>query len=158
MADLFGEWVPDDWIKAVFDACAIAPQHRYLFLTKEIHAYDDNDIPTANNFWYGQTWDCKQTGLSGYPEADFNTFLSIEPLLSDKLPMETIRQRWFDWVIVGAETGNRKGKVTPERKWIESIVNECRKQGVPVFMKNSLRDIWGEPLIQEYPWGKEAME
>ena len=31
MADLFGEWVPDEWIKAVFDACAAAPQHRYLF-------------------------------------------------------------------------------------------------------------------------------
>lgn len=34
MADLFGEWVPDEWIKAVFDACLAAPQHRYLFLTK----------------------------------------------------------------------------------------------------------------------------
>ena len=32
MADLFGAWVPDEWIKAVFDACEKAPQHRYLFL------------------------------------------------------------------------------------------------------------------------------
>lgn len=35
MADLFGDWVPDEWIKAVFDACEKAPQHRYLFLTKK---------------------------------------------------------------------------------------------------------------------------
>jgi protein gp37 len=34
MADLFGEWVPDEWIKEVFRACEEAPQHRYLFLTK----------------------------------------------------------------------------------------------------------------------------
>jgi len=22
-----------------------------------------------------------------------------------------------------------------------------------IFMKNNLRDIWEEPLVQEYPWG-----
>jgi len=60
---------------------------------------------------------------------------------------------YLHWVIVGAETGNRKGKVIPEREWIENIVNECRRSKVPVFMKNSLAEIWREPLIQEYPWG-----
>lgn len=34
MADLFGDWVPDEWIKQVFEACEAAPQHRFLFLTK----------------------------------------------------------------------------------------------------------------------------
>ncbi|MFR1061782.1 MAG: DUF5131 family protein [Enterocloster sp.] len=34
MADLFGEWVPDEWIEEVFEACDNAPQHNYLFLTK----------------------------------------------------------------------------------------------------------------------------
>lgn len=58
----------------------------------------------------------------------------------------------IDWVIVGAETGNRKEKVIPEREWIQNIVNQCRAAGVPVFLKSSLKDIWGEPLIQEYPW------
>jgi protein gp37 len=55
-------------------------------------------------------------------------------------------------VIVGAETGNRKGKVIPKREWVEAIVNECRKNKIPVFLKNSLAPVWGEPLIQEYPW------
>ena len=36
MADLFGDWVPDDWIMRVFDACCDVPRHRYLFLTKKI--------------------------------------------------------------------------------------------------------------------------
>lgn len=35
MADLFGNWVPDNWIEEVFAACEKAPQHRYLFLTKK---------------------------------------------------------------------------------------------------------------------------
>ena len=34
MADLFGEWVPDEWIEEVMNACLLSPQHRYLFLTK----------------------------------------------------------------------------------------------------------------------------
>jgi len=31
MGDLFGKWVPDEWIEAVFDACEKAPQHTYFF-------------------------------------------------------------------------------------------------------------------------------
>ena len=34
MSDVFGEWVPDRWIREVFNACEKAPQHNYLFLTK----------------------------------------------------------------------------------------------------------------------------
>lgn len=55
------------------------------------------------------------------------------------------------WVIVGTETGRRRDKVIPKREWIEGIINECRKNGTPVFMKSSLAEIWGEPLIQEFP-------
>lgn len=34
MGDMFGNWVPDEWIKQLFEACEAAPQHRFLFLTK----------------------------------------------------------------------------------------------------------------------------
>ena len=40
MADLFGEWVPDEWIEDVFEACEKAPQHNYLFLTKNPFRYE----------------------------------------------------------------------------------------------------------------------
>ncbi|MCL2461960.1 MAG: phage Gp37/Gp68 family protein, partial [Defluviitaleaceae bacterium] len=39
MADMFGDWVPDEWIKAVFEACEAIPRHRYLFLTKNPARY-----------------------------------------------------------------------------------------------------------------------
>lgn len=38
----------------------------------------------------------------------------------------------------------------PKREWIEKIVAACREAGVPVFMKENLEKIWGEPLIQEF--------
>jgi protein gp37 len=39
MADLFEEWVPDEWIKEVLAACAAAPWHNYMFLTKNPERY-----------------------------------------------------------------------------------------------------------------------
>ena len=154
MADLFGEWVPDEWIEEVFAACENAPQHNYLFLTKNPKRYEkllDRYMPP--NMWFG--W--SQTGPMGN-KCDFTThhsvktFISIEPLLE---PFEKFHIKGIDWVIIGAETGRRKNKVVPERKWIENIVNECGKYDIPVFMKSSLIDIWGEPLIQDFP--KELM-
>ena len=41
-----------------------------------------------------------------------NTFVSIEPILEDVLPEKhNLLFRQVDWVIIGAETGRRKGKV-----------------------------------------------
>ena len=59
MADLFGRWVPTSWIVEVLDACRRAPQHRYLFLTKNPARYLELDhmalLPHESNFWYGST-------------------------------------------------------------------------------------------------------
>ncbi|HML37010.1 MAG TPA: DUF5131 family protein [Bacillota bacterium] len=58
----------------------------------------------------------------------------------------------IEWVIIGAETGNRKGRVIPNVEWIISIVDQCRAFGVPVFMKDSLAPIIGEKnMIREFP-------
>jgi hypothetical protein len=61
-----------------------------------------------------------------------------------------------DWVIVGAETGNRKGRVIPEKKWIDDILATCVRANVPIFMKESLRELMGDDFIQMYPWGKQG--
>lgn len=153
MADLFGEWVPDEWIEDVLAACEKAPQHRYLFLTKNPERYlelaEGGKLPVGDGFWYGTT-------VTGPDDAYFyaahskkiHTFLSVEPLLHpftySPIPEKTLPH----WVIIGAETGNRKDKVVPQRDWIEQI---CRI-ATPVFMKESLRGIMGDDFIQEYPW------
>ena len=147
MADLFGEWVPDEWIEEVFKACDKAPQHNYLFLTKNPTRYDylhrKGILRKRENMWYGYSittdkdyyWQCSQ----------YNIFASIEPLL------EPVAIPPCDWVIIGAETGRRKDKVIPKREWIEEIEMKCWETCTPIFMKSSLTDILGEPLIQELP-------
>lgn len=165
MGDLFGDWVPDEWIEKVFEACKKAPQHTYLFLTKNPKRYCESlpfwkkyhDKTLFNNMWFGTTITNKKDMLSnGYElyETSWhtkNTFLSMEPLTEYISDTTLINVKYTKWVIIGAETGNRKDKVIPKREWIESIVEECRSTNVPVFMKNNLKEVWGENLIQEYP-------
>ena len=158
MADLFGDWVPDQWINAVFDACRAAPQHRYLFLTKNPRRYMDiaeaGELPTGDNFWYGTT--VTNVNRPYFHSNRHNCFLSIEPILED------FGSGYFnssiDWVIIGAETGNRKDKVVPQREWIDNIAFRCSENfrmydgSLPVFMKNSLHDLMGDDFKQEFPW------
>lgn len=147
MADLFGKWVPDEWIEEVFRACAKAPQHNYLFLTKNPGRYveliNKGMLPGTDNMWYG--YSSTQRKSAEWWNPMYNIFASVEPILE---PMDAPRCKWC---IIGAETGRRKDKVVPERAWIEDIVNTCRSWNIPIFMKSSLADIWGEPLIQEFP-------
>ena len=152
MADLFGDWVPDEWIEEVFKACHDATQHNYLFLTKNPERYAELGIPCDNYLWYG-TSVCKKDDIQKckYLPLGGKKFVSIEPILEDLDIIGEPIINYVDWVIIGAETGRRKNKVIPERKWIEDIVNECKENGTAVFMKSSLADIWGEPLIQEFP-------
>jgi protein gp37 len=151
MADLFGDWVPDEWIEEVFRACNAAPQHRYIFLTKNPKRY--MELLKNNNYvmkhWFGTTITDEDTTYF-YSDRN-NAFLSIEPIQTS-FAASTHNRDGIKWVIIGAETGNRKGKVIPKREWIENIVKGCRERNVPIFIKNNLAEIWGKPLIQEYPW------
>lgn len=160
MADLFGDWVPDEWIQEVFKACDSAPQHRYMFLTKNPERYLDlsellpkhRRPPNFAEMWFGRTF----TGIGNYMHVRLpmrKRFISIEPLLCNFSYKEAIViAETNDWVIVGAETGNRKGKIVPEKSWVADIADACKEMGTPIFMKESLREIMGDDFRQEFPW------
>ena len=156
MADLFGPWVPTEWIAEVFKACLLSPQHRYLFLTKYPERYLELDaagaLPCQENFWYGSTATNPEKDQMMYSDR-FNTFVSIEPLLGPFGTPATGALDLIDWFIVGAETGNRKGKVVPEKAWVKEIVDYCDAAGKPVFKKDSLIPIVDESLWRRAsPW------
>ena len=153
MGDLFGAWVPESWIQEVFKACEEAPQHQYLFLTKNPLRYGELNngmgVPDRPNFWYGST-----ITKEGDPFACVKTpmphqshyFVSIEPLLQGVSDLTTLS--YVDWVILGQQTG--PGSVPPEPDWVEAIISQCRSSGVPVFVK---RPLFGQFPIQEWPDG-----
>jgi len=101
MADLFGSWVPDIWIEEVFKACEKAPQHNYLFLTKNVERYCKYGVPMTDNMWYGTsiTREAEMCLFNQLP-AFCNTFVSIEPILEDLKPSEhNVMFRQVKWVI-----------------------------------------------------------
>ena len=159
MADLFGAWVPTKWIVEVLDACQAAPQHRYIFLTKNPRRYAELDrlalLPREDNFWYGSTVTSKSDRrFNGHIR--LNTFLSIEPL-HENLDAGLGSFGGDRWIIIGAETGNRKGKVVPEKEWVDTICAAADLTRAAVFMKDSLIPIVGEEnMRQELPWMIQA--
>jgi protein gp37 len=95
MADLFGEWVPDEWINEVFEACRNAPQHNYLFLTKNY--IKASRFKFEKNWWIGRTYThdepcgnknknlylCYGDPWSTNITERANQFLSIEPIMGE---------------------------------------------------------------------------
>lgn len=85
MADLFGRWVPTRWIVEVLDACRKAPQHRYLFLTKNPKRYIELDsmalLPHEDNFWFGSTVTKGEDPATWMENIGCHWFISVEPLL-----------------------------------------------------------------------------
>lgn len=158
MADIFGEWIPDAWLAAIFRECYAAPQHVYIFITKNPLRYLElakkKLLPEGDNYWFGTT-----VTTAGEPflwSREHHTFVSIEPMLSRFIGDESSSARAAiektDWIIMGAMTGPGAKKSQPEREWIQEIVDKAADEGgTPIFMKNSLTDIWGQPLKQEWP-------
>ena len=144
LADWEGEWCYRVW-------CRIAenPEHRFLFLSK-------------------RPWECEWQGpgnaMLGYTittQRDIErraerwqpgvSFFSIEPILG---PVNL--EGWLPrWVIVGAETGNRKERKVPDLAWLVDIFVYCRGRRIPLFFKESLRTLWatspGANFPQEFP-------
>jgi len=156
MADMFGSWVPDEWIKEIFDVCEKYPRHNFLFLTKNPARYSElaekGILRKKSNFWYGSSTPTPSTDF--FFSNEYKTFVSIEPILAPFTDTDAIEDviKLVDWVILGAETGNRKGKIIPRLEWFADLVKIASENGVPVMMKDSLVSIVGEGnMKREFP-------
>ena len=152
MADLFGDWVPDEWIEEVFAACKKAPQHRYLFLTKNPQRYivlaSVGLLPDGDNFWYGSSTPSRDD--PGFCTHKYNTFLSVEPILSEfERKPEGVPSGFADWVVLGAMTGPGSRNHVPKLETIENIIASV---DVPVFMKDTV-----EGSSPEFPYTKHTV-
>lgn len=156
MCDMFGAWIPDRCLDEIFAVCTyVHPEHNYLFLTKNVGRYVQYGVPAGqDNMWYGTTITKEdEMGRFNFLPAGCKTFISFEPLLEDLHPeMHNILFQQVDWVIIGAETGKRKTKVTPQFDWVKKIILLADQNGIPVFMKESMVPIVGEEnMRREFP-------
>lgn len=148
----FGWW-EEKWCDLVYSAMRANKQHNYILLTKgcgfpqTMIAWRNHQIfmTEKQNIFLGKTVD-KNERFNICEQYDF---LSVEPIL-EPIDLTGIEHNlYIKQVIIGAETGNRKGKVIPKKEWIDNIVNTCDKANIRVFMKESLRSIMGADFRQD---------
>lgn len=140
MGDLFGAWVPDEWINEVLLRAALAHGHTFQYLTKNPERMLDFEFP--ENSWAGTTItrqeDLRRADIIKQVQAPVH-WLSIEPLLG-QIDYDF---SGIDWIVVGAQTG--PGATLCEAEWVEAI----RESGIPTFTKHSLEGV--VPLVRQYP-------
>jgi protein gp37 len=159
MGDMFGRWVPSDWIEAILDRVRSHPEWNFLLLTKFPARYREFTFP--NNAWLGATVD-HQARVRETEEAmaavDVETkWLSIEPMLT---PLRFDRLDQFDWIALGGASPSRETPATPYEpatpatpewrppiEWWYPLHREAEANGVRVYHKANLY----ERTIQ-FPW------
>jgi len=159
MADLFGKWVPTEWIEAVLEQVWLNPQWNFLFLTKFPIRMSEFKYPP--NAWLGTTVDqqyaveraekafrrLKSNGYQGI------AWLSCEPMM-ERLTFSSLDM--FDWVVVGgASKSTRSQEFRPPLEWITHLENQARSAGCQIYEKTNLYDVKGKTgypeRIREYP-------
>ncbi len=142
------------WLEFIFGEMRKYPQHTFIGLTKRIDIYMKKVFP--NNCILGVSY----TGRGSVPMTHFHhenhnnkRAISVEPYQKRMGigRIETIASN-YDWIIVGAESGNGKNKVIPEKEWIDDIIKVCNFMGTPLFLKNSLYELYPDlTVIREFP-------
>jgi protein gp37 len=142
MADLFGDWVPQEWIDKVFGVVRKTPRWNYLFLTKNPKRYLDIQWPV--NAWAGATADTQKRAddaLGVFRDLEYSgtkpviTFLSCEPL-SGYIRLKNVP---IDWLIIGGRSKTSKmPEAQPEWEWVEGLLVQARERGIRIYFKPNL--------------------
>lgn len=152
MADIFGRWVPEEWIRLVLDRVEQNSQWNFLFLTKfpqRVHEF--GQLP--KNAWMGTTVDCQERVANA--EKAFAKmgggikWLSVEPMLT---PLKFTRLDMFDWVVIGGASRSANTPAwVPPFDWVADLHAQAREAGCAVYHKDNLG--MGDGIrLKEFPW------
>jgi protein gp37 len=144
--DLFGSWVPREWIEKVLQVAVDNPHHTFQFLTKNPERMMDFNFP--QNAWAGTSINTNsdKSRANTIKKVDATvSWISIEPLRG---PVE-FDFSGLQWIVIGAQTG--RNAVIPQDNWIDNILENADNLSIPVFMKFNLRPHYSGNLVQNFP-------
>ena len=146
MADLFGRWVPAEWIDAVLAVVTDNPQWNFLFLTKFPSRLKEFAFPA--NAWVGASVDAQARIPSvedAFSQVDAKVkWLSCEPML-ERLTFKNLHI--FDWIVVGgASASTQTPEYRPPREWINHIEHQAQASGCLIYEKANLLS-----RVKDYP-------
>ncbi len=162
MSDLFHEDVPDEFIDLVFSVMALAERHTFQVLTKRpermrdymtVHVDQRDSALHIANVWLGVSIEDQATADERIPlllqTPAAVRWVSAEPLIGpidmDECPVgmsgplrpyggtgtDTPK---LDWIVVGGES-SVSGARPMRAEWVRKLRWDCKKAGVPFFMK-----------------------
>lgn len=154
--DICGSWIKDEWIELILAQISLYPELIFVLLTKVPGRLWGFDLP--ENTWLGTTVESQaQAGRIETLLAVNNKlrFISFEPLQSNidcDFTSYRTNER-ISWVIIGNETGNRRGKIDAKQEWVDNIIRNTDENNIPVFIKDNLLKRFPLKLYerQEYP-------
>ena len=165
--EIFGDWIPSEWIQEILGLCRSYPQHTFQLLTKLPGRAREFKFP--RNVWLGTTvtWSTDIVNINNlaYTREIAVRYISFEPLMEDIFPAPISRTDLgslatdlykISWIIVGAMTGPYRKKYFPDPKWIQNILKVARLFNIPVFLKDNLYlkdSMIPVQKIQEFPGG-----
>ena len=141
MGDLFGYFIPPDWIGQIFQVIYENPQWNFILLTKNPKRYLYLNFPP--NCWIGATADTQERALIAVDVfKELNTknikFISFEPL-SEEINFRMNDGNCFDWMIIGGQSRSTgQPAMQPEWKWVENLLMEARHWEIPIYFKPNL--------------------
>lgn len=124
-----------------------ASWHTFVVLTKQPQNIPkDDNLLLPQNLWLGVSVNRKEDlwRIDRLRETSATVkFVSFEPLFED---LGKVNLDGINWIIIGAQT---RPNMQPKTEWVESLIQQCRERGIPIFMKSNLK---GYPsLLHEYP-------
>jgi len=154
MADLYGRWVPSEWIAEVHEAMMGSPRWQYILLTKFPDRYPGLEFPPGA--WVGTSVDeqkrvrIAERAFGQLPRGVIK-WLSLEPL---REPLSFTDLSMFDWVVIGAQTQTMQpdGPVPgfqPEPRWVTRILHQAAEAGVSVHLKPNMTRF--RAWLNQYP-------
>lgn len=171
MTDIFGAW--NNPVQIINWLLSLNDNAENLILTKraERMAKMIGGIEPRRRCWWGVTAENQERLEERLPalyQINGKRWISAEPLLApldffeaivDVDEFATPYDLGIDWVVVGAESGDKRRPCKLE--WVRSIVKQCKDAGIPVFVKQldidgklvSDIDQFPEDLqIRQIPW------
>ena len=153
MSDLFGKWVPREWIEATIDMATRNPPWNFLVLTKFPQRAAEFTFP--KNWWMGTTVDAQSRVANA--ERAFERivcgtkWLSVEPLLER---LTFTRLDLFQWIVIGGSSASNKTPAwIPTMDLIAPLHVAAREAGLRIYYKTNC-GMYDELRGHEFPWTK----
>jgi protein gp37 len=148
MADLFGAWVPKEWIDAVLSVCSDSPAFDFLLLTKNPKRLTEFAFPP--NCWVGTTTDTqRRMEVAERIFADVQAsvkWVSVEPMREPILPKDASAFHWY--VIGGATPNSQQPGFVPPWDWVFRLALAAHDAGARAFIKTNF---WNHGRPQAFP-------